>query len=376
MVRPPFVATPLRLFPFRALILNQTRVGDPAAARAFARPYRAVAQRLSRWEQEGRLHHDPAPALYLHEYTAGGLTVRGLVGAVDLSQREDTGRERAIVPHEGIHPDQVCELAERMYEMQLNPAPILLVHRGPVAVRNVMRRIQASAAPDHSFIDRADQQHRIWAIRDSGTLQTITSALVRSHALIADGHHRYAAYLKLQQQHPGTPWDRGLAMLVDQDDSPLFLGPIHRHLLGVTFDHLADAARAAGLELVACDELAAVTALSPATLVISDGKRWGALRLQAETSSARGAVEVLHQQVLPALSAGVPRMTYHHSVDQALARTTSERGLAVLMPAPDFDLVSEIVSDHRLLPEKATSFQPKPSLGVLMRSVRDETGTS
>ena len=42
------------------------------------------------------------------------------------------------------------------------------------------------------------------------------------------------------------------------------------------------------------------------------------------------------------------------------------------MPAIDYDLVRRIVSDQRLLPEKATSFQPKPSLGVLMRSLRDE----
>jgi hypothetical protein len=34
-------------------------------------------------------------------------------------------------------------------------------------------------------------------------------------------------------------------------------------------------------------------------------------------------------------------------------------------------LVERIVAADRLLPEKATSFQPKPSLGVLMRSLRD-----
>ena len=41
------------------------------------------------------------------------------------------------------------------------------------------------------------------------------------------------------------------------------------------------------------------------------------------------------------------------------------------MPATDFDLVLRIVAGGGLLPEKATSFQPKPSLGVLIRSLRD-----
>ncbi|UUZ58994.1 hypothetical protein [Nocardioides sp. B-3] len=49
------------------------------------------------------------------------------------------------------------------------------------------------------------------------------------------------------------------------------------------------------------------------------------------------------------------------------------RTVAVLLPAPDFAAVRDPVNHGGLLPEKATSFQPKPSTGVLMRSVRDES---
>ena len=66
-------------------MLSPTRVGDPASARAFARPYRNVARRLERWEQQGHLRRDAEPAVYLHEYAAAGMTVRGLVGALNLS---------------------------------------------------------------------------------------------------------------------------------------------------------------------------------------------------------------------------------------------------------------------------------------------------
>ena len=41
------------------------------------------------------------------------------------------------------------------------------------------------------------------------------------------------------------------------------------------------------------------------------------------------------------------------------------------MPAPSVGLVLRVAEADRLLPEKATSFQPKPSLGVLIRSLRD-----
>ena len=104
VITPPYVAKPLRLDPFRALLLAPSRVGDPASARAFARPYRAVAARLLEWEAAGRVKRTNDPALFLHEYTAGGLTIRGLVGALAIDRRAAGLDDRAVWPHEGIHP--------------------------------------------------------------------------------------------------------------------------------------------------------------------------------------------------------------------------------------------------------------------------------
>ena len=74
---------------------------------------------------------------------------------------------------------------------------------------------------------------------------------------------------------------------------------------------------------------------------------------------------------MPALPRGPQRIEYHHGVDAALDQLRQD-SVAVLMPAPDVDLVLQIAAADRLLPEKATSFQPKPSVGVLIRSLRDE----
>ena len=82
-------------------MLAPYRVGDAGAGRAFARPYREVAGRLRRWEAAGRVLHDPEPAVYLHEYTSGGITVRGLVGALDMSRRATDLAERAVLPPRG-----------------------------------------------------------------------------------------------------------------------------------------------------------------------------------------------------------------------------------------------------------------------------------
>jgi len=368
VVTPPYVAGPLRLRPFRGLMLSPGRIGDPASARAFARPYRDVARRLNRWEEQGQVHHDADVAVYLHEYTSGGITVRGLVGALDLSSRAHNRNERAVYPHEGIHPLQVAELADRMVEMQLNPAPILLVHRGHAEVRHLVQGL-LSTRPDHEFTDRGEQQHRIWAIRDPAVLSALDDSLAGSRALIADGHHRYAAYLRLQDTAPGGSYDLGLAMLVDQDDTPLFLGAIHRVLEGTTLPELETAASASGAGFRYTTETEAVSSLDPQTLVATDGERWATLTLTVPRN--RAAVEVVHERLVAALPHEPLRIGYHHSVEETLAHVARGPGVAILLPAPDFDLVLRIVAADRLLPEKATSFQPKPHIGVLIRSLRD-----
>ena len=55
-------------------------------------------------------------------------------------------------------------------------------------------------------------------------------------------------------------------------------------------------------------------------------------------------------------------------MDEALAGA-SATSPAVLLPSPDFAQVQDLIESGGLLPEKATSFQPKPSLGVIMRPV-------
>ena len=367
VVPPPYVGAPLRLLPFRGRLLEPSRVGDPASARLFSRPYRAVADRLRQWQERGRVVGDEQPALYLHEYTALGITVRGWVGALDLTRRTTGLADRAVLPHEGVHPGQADDLADRMAEMQLNPAPILLVHRASPALRDVARHV-VEQPPEREFTDRAGQVHRIWAVRDAATWGAVAAELASDRGLIADGHHRYAAYLRLQARQPGTGADRGLAMLVDQGETPLFLGPIHRLLTGVTLADVEQAARTLGLPAVRSDGTD-YDGLGPDTVVVTDGRHSTALGLR---SADRTLVEAFHLTLVPALRRGPRAISYHHSVDATLAVLGRRHGVAALFPAPAFDEVLATVEQGRLLPEKATSFQPKPSPGLLMRALCDE----
>jgi len=361
---PPYVAGPLSLTPFRAFSLAPRRVGDPASARAFARPYRGVPHRLAVWLRRGLASRDATPALYLHEYSESGLTIRGLVGCLDVSHHATSIGDCQIFPHEGVHPQQVDELAARMDEMRINPAPILLVHHGPVEIRELVGRLRETT-PQREYVDHAGQEHRVWAITDPVQQQIIATALADARLLVADGHHRYAAYVALQSRTSSKANRQGLAMIIDHEDTSLFLGAIHRILHGVRIHDLITSAEAAGAVVTRIDAADAVSELDPETLVLTDGLEWATVHLEVARGSA--AVQLVDEVLLARLPRAPRKVAFAHSLQQAMDQVRPGQVTAALLPAVDLDLVLSVVRAGGLLPEKATSFQPKPSLGSFIR---------
>jgi hypothetical protein len=165
--------------------------------------------------------------------------------------------------------------------------------------------------------------------------------------------------------------DSGLAMLVDQADTPLFLGAIHRVLSGVRMRHLRSAL-AAPETFTPMSRAEALNALGPETVVVTNGRHWASIRLAEPAEAGQAiAVEQVHREIIDRLRPRPRRINYHHSVEDTLEHLPSG-AIAVLLPAPEFDQVTDLIRGGGLLPEKATSFQPKPSLGVLMRSLLAE----
>lgn len=370
-VTPPSVAGPLRLEAFRAWRLAPAKVGEPSTSRTIARPSPRALDRLRSWEARGLLTADPAPALHLHEYTTEGITVRGLVGGLDISRGTSEAAERVVLPHEGIYPSRADDLADQMEHTGLDPAPIVLVQRSPAAVRRLLTEVRGEG-PQHHFRDRAGRDHRLWTITDRRLRYEISRALAETTALIADGHHRYAAHLSLRDRPDGRPHRQALTMLVDQDDTPLFLGAIHRVLVGSSMDDVVRAAAATGLHVADVARDRALARLVPHVLVATDGHRWSTLRPRLPVE--RPEVELLHARLVPALNRAPRSVTTVHSVDAALHTVRRRHGVAVLLPSPSLDEVFRCVLADRLLPQKATSFQPKPALGALIRWVHDDAG--
>lgn len=362
-VVPACLAWPLQLEPFPGVFLSPSRVGDPGAVRALARPYVGEGSRLQAWRRDGLLTLDSVPGLHVYEYVTGGLTIRGLIGALDLTRLTAADEPPALWPHERVHTDQVEDLARRMAAIGINPAPILLSVSSPDGLRTLLDVI-TERAPDHAFTDRTGQTHRIWSVTDLTDLAQLQDCVAHSEALLADGHHRYAAYLALRDAHPDGTWDHGLAMLVDQADTPFFLGPIHRVVHGITLDDLVRAAHAAGAQTISGDRPAMLDQLSPGAIVLTDGSQW--LTVTPPTAQDALVVEWLHSELLARL--GDVDLSHHHTLESAL-KATGALDAALVLPAPSLQAVTALTRAGHLLPEKATSFQPKPTVGAIMRNV-------
>jgi uncharacterized protein (DUF1015 family) len=284
-----------------------------------------------------------------------------------------------VLPHEDVMPGPVDDRTVLMRTTESNLEPILLVHAGTDRLRRLVDDA-TTGRPLADFVALDGSAHRLWAVTEPGTQAEIAAELAGTQALIADGHHRYAAYLRLQSELRGdgipegaSPWDHGLAMLVDQHDQALRVGPIHRSVAALTMSDLEDLADERGDRLsLHPDREAAFAALSAgsadrAWFVISDGHAWAVLGAP-RTHDVDAAV--LHETLLPAWRVADEQIGYHHSLDQALHATTTA-GLVVAVRPPSLEQVRDSAARGLRMPRKSTSFGPKPRMGVVMRDLRD-----
>ncbi|WP_405809617.1 DUF1015 domain-containing protein [Streptomyces sp. NBC_01520] len=415
----------LRLIPFRGLRYVPERVGSLAAVTSppydvvvrpdglhhleSADPYNIVrlilpqagtaaerhqqaAETLKRWLAEGVLAPDPVPALYVYEQSTGDLLQRGVIGALGLSPAS----EGIVLPHEDVMADVVEDRADLMRTAAAHFEPLLLSYAGDggptgatAVIERVVKRLPLlTTTTDDGF------GHRLWAVTDPAEQAEIASDLARRQALIADGHHRWATYLRLQQEQstPG-PWDFGLVLLVDTTRYPLQVRGIHRLLRRLP---VADALAALGegfrVRTVegplprALDALAEAATEGNAFVLAGDGRfhlvdrpdeRLLARTIRADRPAAWRALDatVLHSTLLDSvwrIPDAPEHIAYIHDTAAAVEQAERHDATAVLMHPVREDVVRDLARQGVTMPRKSTSFGPKPATGLVLRSLHTD----
>jgi uncharacterized protein (DUF1015 family) len=378
---------------------------DPAAR---ADGYAAAADTLNSWIGRGVLAADPRPAIYVYEQSAapGDVLQRGLIGAVRLSP-PGAG---IVLPHEAVMPGPVTGRRELMEATQANLEPIFLLYDGsPAGIRatgpaagerpgDATRLVDAIAAARQPLLAAVTEDgimHRLWAITDPSEQAAVAADLAPRQALIADGHHRYAAYLELQARRHAAgdqagPWDHGLALLVDSAAYPPRIGAMHRVIPGLPPAEAVALAKAAftvrampGDLPAALRELAEAGQDGPAFLIAGGGELHLAdhpdpVQAAAAMPASRSASwRALPASVLAELLIGrlwrVPGgedavRVVHQDAAAALRDAEEAGGTAVLCNPVSADEVRDIAARGERMPPKSTSFGPKARTGLLIRT--------
>ncbi|MEU3739246.1 MULTISPECIES: DUF1015 domain-containing protein [unclassified Streptomyces] len=367
---------------------NIVRLILPQATTPEARNQQA-AETLRAWLARGILAPDPEPSLYIYEQRDGSILQRGVIGALRLSEAD----EGIVLPHEGVMTHVVEDRAALMRTTSANLEPLLLTYRsngdatGATAVieRTVTHEPLLSTTTEDGF------SHRLWAVTDPADLAEIQSDLARHQALIADGHHRWATYLRLRSEHPSSsPWDYGLVLLVDTARYPLRVRAIHRYLHRLPVpDALAALAGSFRVRTVegplphALEALADAAAEGNAFLLVGDGAFHLIDRpdpdLLARTIPA-GPPEawrtldatVLHSTLLDhiwQIPDAPEHIAYIHDTGATVEKAERDGGTAVLMHPVREEVVRDLARQGVTMPRKSTSFGPKPASGLVLRSL-------
>jgi uncharacterized protein (DUF1015 family) len=363
--------------------------------------YHHAAESLRRWQEENILVTDPEPALYMYEQSASddagpGWLQRGLIGAVGVVPPE----AGIVLPHEDVSPGPVAGRLALMEATQANLEPIFLLYDGRGGYGATADVVAETAAREPLISARTSDglRHRLWAINDADDLAAIAEDLAPRQALIADGHHRYAAYRQLQAgRHqagsaPG-PWDYGLALLVDSATYPPRIGAIHRVIPGLDVQHAAKLAALA----FSVRPLPSGTASLPAALsALSEAGADGPAFVLADEESAYLISHPDHAQAAAAMPAGrspqwqalpaavlqellITRVwdltddddmvrIVHHDAEAAVRSAQAAGGTAVLCNPMTPDEVYAVAARGEKVPRKSTSFAPKPRTGLVLRS--------
>jgi len=379
------------------LILPRQDAHNPRALNgARAEPAYADAARLLRgWQDEGILVPDPVPALYVYEQTlAGGHVLqRGLIGALRLAPLG----AGPVLPHEDVIPGPVAGRRQLMEATGANLEPIFLLYDGSgpaTATAQITERVRRGE-PLVAIHTEDGICHRLWGVTDPAEQAAIAADLASHQALIADGHHRYAAYLQLQarKQKAGAgagPWDAGLALLVDSTAFPPRIGAIHRVVPGL---RAATAARLAEpaftvRALPGVTEQEALATLREASerhtaFLVAGGQEYYLLT-DPDPDAAKDAMpnrsdrwRALSAAVMQELLLGRlwqikdddQHVEVHHDADEALrsAARSADR-TAVICPPLSADMVRDVAAHGERVPRKSTSFAPKPRTGLVLRS--------
>jgi uncharacterized protein (DUF1015 family) len=351
-----------------------------------------AADTLTAWIDEGVLQRDDHPALWLYEMTPpdGGPATVGWLGAVAIPAQGSA----AVLPHEDTFPVAVEGRRALLAATATDLEPIVLAHDADPEIAE----LTAAAAEGETTLEVTDDdgvRHQLRRVTDADLLASLEAAFARTGAVIADGHHRFAAARAHAAAQPPVPGsDAILALVTPMGPGGLRVDAIHRVVPELDLETaVAEAGRGFTTEDLPVDGPAGVGAEiarwladdDRAEFLLTDGHRLVRLSspspellqtVPAEAPPAWRGLDVVlaHHGLLADLwhrRDDPESVLIAHSVAEALRLAEERAGVAVLLRAPSPVDVAAVARAGARMPRKSTLFVPKPRTGLALRPLHD-----
>ena len=386
-----------------------------------------AAARLAAWRSDGTLTVERPAALFVYDLAGPGPhpATRGWVGAVALAPSS------VVAPHEATVPSVVADRRALRAATCADLEPVVFAHDGePGPAAALARRVVAERTPVADLTDDAGVRHRLWRVADPAEIAVVRADFATRRAVIADGHHRWAAASGQSDREVGAatapaaaaatapaaaaatalgaavgaahaaaapaaaadrvddvdspataagvdavPADRVLALLVPAGEHGPQVRAIHRVLPNTALDQVdVRAFRSEEVEPLTAGEAEELLVTAAAPLVLAtDGERWVRLTdpdTAAVTPRAWRGLDVALVDVL--LVGERAAVVLRHSVAAAVDEARRTGGVALLVRATATDTVLAVAGRGVLMPRKSTFFVPKPRTGLVLRCFADQ----
>jgi uncharacterized protein (DUF1015 family) len=349
-------------------------------------PYATAARTFKRWQDEGVLHRDEEPALWVltQDYTGPDGAPRTRTGFFAAVKVEEYGPGK-IRPHERTHPGPKEDRLRLTRATNANLSPIFSLYSDAGGgAREALARA-TDAEPWATVTDDDGTVNRLWRATDPAVAKDLQQVVNSAELLIADGHHRYET-ARTYAQEAGTEQAQWVLMnLVALEDPGLTIFPTHRLARGRglhRYEALATTLREHfHIEEVPHDELAPPKSDGPTVLGYLDSHFKRPFRLTLKTAppqQLQGPLAELDTAVLEQLILKGPLELTDDDIDHlhdfGYARDATEArrlveesryDVAFLLRPPSVDVVKSVAAAGQNMPPKSTYFFPKVPTGLL-----------
>ena len=375
--------------PYSFLNVAKPEIGFPAGTDPCSPDiYRAAAANFQALIDNGIFARDERECLYVYELIRDERPRTGIVAAAAVKDYLDG----SIRKHEQTRLDKEADRANHIRTTMLNVEPVMFAYRYDREIDDLVRTARTSP-PEYDFIDVDEVQHRFWTVDEPETVTAIIQAFSRvPETYVADGHHRTAAAAIVSRELNGLQGYNG-------DD------PGHDYFLAVHFPDNQ-------LEILGYNRLVAdlngldtdlfLQELESSFFVEKTGNQpvrpkqhnetgmylagnWYHLVVRPDKYNAADVRAALGVSVLSALVLEPILDIHDQRTDRRIDFAGGARGLGELQGRVDngemavaFALcpvsiqeLMDISDSGRLMPPKATWFEPKLRSGLVVYSLRD-----